>query len=391
VTAIDLPRLQRLLGGAGRAGLRQKLRRRFEQGKPDGTFTLSALTASERDALEQLLGRRMKSASSMRLTLQELDVALAACGAAADTRAALTALDGPIIERAAQRQMRDRQWQQTLTTARQPRLRALLDADDGCSLLKRIARGDVNRAQMLLVHAATVLDALPGHGIGRSRLAALTLGDAHALDDGALATLVLRAAVPIRNDDDETTNRERWAELGVIVDGLSRPVLTLNLPGAPDWRPGEPLHLSLRHLLGHPSQWQVQNREVFVCENPAIVTLAADELGPRSAPLVCTDGMPAAAQRSLLAQLVQAGAKLRYHGDFDWPGLRIGNFVMRRFHARPWRFGTADYRPRGGRLLRGSAAVADWDATLAPAMQSGRYALEEEAVAEVLLEDLAGR
>ena len=70
-----------------------------------------------------------------------------------------------------------------------------------------------------------------------------------------------------------------------------------------------------------------------VCENPNLVAIAADALGTRCAPLVCTDGMPAAAQRCLLSQLATAGAQTFYHGDFDWPGLHIGNYVMREYGA----------------------------------------------------------
>lgn len=50
---------------------------------------------------------------------------------------------------------------------------------------------------------------------------------------------------------------------------------------------------------------------------------------------MCTDGMPAAAQRVILRQLAAAGGRLRYHGDFDWAGVRIGNYVMRECGARP--------------------------------------------------------
>jgi uncharacterized protein (TIGR02679 family) len=64
--------------------------------------------------------------------------------------------------------------------------------------------------------------------------------------------------------------------------------------------------------------------------------------------MICTDGMPAAAQNRLLSQLALAGAQLRYHGDFDWAGLHIGNYVMREYNACPWRFGAADLlRPFG--------------------------------------------
>jgi uncharacterized protein (TIGR02679 family) len=69
-----------------------------------------------------------------------------------------------------------------------------------------------------------------------------------------------------------------------------------------------------------PPTWHVARRDVFVCENPN---------------MACTDGMPSAAQQTLLAQLAAAGARLRYHGDFDWAGLVIGNFLMREFGAEP--------------------------------------------------------
>ena len=104
---------------------------------------------------------------------------------------------------------------------------------------------------------------------------------------------------------------------------------------------------------------------------------------------LCTDGMPAAAQRTLLRQLAGAGADLRYHGDYDWDGIRIANVVIDRFGARPWRFGEAHYRPAdGGRVLEGSPVAATWDAGLAPAMQRLGLALEEETVVEDLLDSL---
>ena len=35
---------------------------------------------------------------------------------------------------------------------------------------------------------------------------------------------------------------------------------------------------------------------------------------------------------------------LRYHGDFDWPGIAIANSVIRRHDATPWRLSAADYQ-----------------------------------------------
>jgi uncharacterized protein (TIGR02679 family) len=130
--------------------------------------------------------------------------------------------------------------------------------------------------------------------------------------------------------------------------------------------------------------------------------MAADALGQRCAPLVCTDGMPAAAQRTLLGQLASAQrtllgqlasakATLLYHGDFDWPGVAIGNFVMRTFGAIPWRFAAKDYDPGRGRALEGRPIIAQWDEALAPKMVRCGFALDEEAVAESLLGDLEPR
>jgi uncharacterized protein (TIGR02679 family) len=157
---------------------------------------------------------------------------------------------------------------------------------------------------------------------------------------------------------------------------------------------GEPGYVSLRSLVRSPPRWAVAGRSVFVCENPNLLASAADALGPRCAPMVCTDGMPAAAQRTLLTQLARAGASLRYHGDFDWPGLRIANHVMRQCGAQPWRFGAVEYAASvrsaacPGHPLQGSAVNASWDEALTAAMQTFQLAIAEEAVAASLLRDL---
>jgi len=227
-------------------------------------------------------------------------------------------------------------------------------------------------------------------------LAAEVLHDAHALDDGRpVATLALAA---MKQTDEEERSRDLWARAGVLVNELASPALVLNLPAHADTpggslsmaarHRGEPLHLSLRALLRAPPRWDIAGRAIYVCENPAVIAIAADRLGAGCPPLVCTDGMPAAAQRTLLKQLQEAGGMLFYHGDFDWPGIRIGNFVMRHFGAQPWRFGAADYAPRSGRSLEGEAVAADWDADLAPKMTEYGRALDEESVVDRLVADL---
>ena len=125
--------------------------------------------------------------------------------------------------------------------------------------------------------------------------------------------------------------------------------------------------------------------------------MATDLWGEDCAPIICTEGMPAAAQRTLLTQLLEAGADLRFHGDYDWPGLQIANHVMRTWGATPWRYAAADYvaaaidAPHTTRDLPDSAVIACWDAALAPAMRQHGLAIAEEALAASLLPDLQGR
>ena len=296
----------------------------------------------------------------------------------------------------------------------------LLQAPEGIGLLKRLSRQSPPAALQLCHRVEAVLQRLPASGITRSQLAAEVLGDAHALDSGQpTATLVLAvwrqviAGTDANHDcvDIEPTegsemgrdngaerDRDVWAKAGVLVNELARPVLFLNLPMRDaerrDPSPGEPAYASLRSLLRSSPQWDVANRKVYVCENPNLVAIAADRWGPDCAPLVCTDGMPAAAQRCLLSQLAKARAQLCYHGDFDWPGIRIGNHVMREHDAQSWRFGAVDYEAAVdgatglGQTLTGTAVRARWDDELMAAMQRHRLSIAEEALAGSLLGDL---
>lgn len=400
--APELERLRRLLGGSELEALRQRLRSRYERGEQHDGFTLAGLSAAERRALEGLTGRSFRAAGSMRLRTSELDAALSRAGIAPSLRRALELLDGAIYDRKAHRETRERAWAEVLAQAGEPRLEALIGTPSGVALLKRLAGGDPRAAQSLLRSSRRVLERLPERGMPLAQLAALTLGDAHALDAGsAVATLVLRSSAVCAMEEDRVERpREHWARLGVTVNELAAPALCLNLPVQRSVEPaasvmlsvGEPIHLSLRRLLRDPPAWAVGDRDVFVCENPSIVAIAADRLGSSSAPLVCTDGMPSAAQRTLLSQLAEAGAHLRYHGDFDWPGLTIGNFIMRALGAQPWRFTADDYlaacQGAASGLAAGERIEAQWDPDLADAMAERALAIHEEAVAEGLLEDL---
>lgn len=403
-------RLQRLLGGPELARVRQRLRRHFERTEPGDNpprLRLGGLDSSEQAALRQLTGSPSRIARSMLLDFTDLDARLRASGVAPSLRDALERLDGPIIPKTSLRRELEKQW--SAVAARQTddmRLQAWLQTPTALTLLKRVAR-DPKRAAQLLTGAEAVLRRLPAAGMTRSRLAAETLGDAHGLDGGRpVATVVLAAwgqydAQPlVAAADSPVRSRDLWARAGILVNELARPALTLNLPLAGEtsthctW--GEPAWLSLRQLLRRQLSWQhLSGQSIFVCENPNIVAIAADQLGAACAPLVCTDGMPAAAQRTLLDQLVDGGALLQYHGDFDWAGIGIGNVVMRRWRARPWRYGVEDYLGAVDRTACGqrhalysNVLEACWDAGLGPAMRGCAIAIAEEAVVETLMEDL---
>lgn len=403
------PRLLRLLGGEALAGLRGRLRQRYERGAAGGAFRLNDLSEVERGALSGLLGRPARRAGSMALDTAELDSALRHAGIASSLRDALERLDGPLVDRVAERAALQAQWDRLAAGYGEERLAALLAHPRGLSLLKRLARGPAVAARFLDA-AQAVLRKLPAVGIPRSRLAADILGDAHGLDQGRpVASLVLAAlrlgldgaeAKVAADEAADESVRAVWAGAGILVNELARPTLFLNLPMGEEQAgrvtPGEPGYVSLRALLRSPPRWNVAGRDIHVCENPNLVAIAADVLGSRCGPLACTDGMPGAAQRTLLLQLARAGARLHYHGDFDWAGLRIGNWIMRACGALPWRYGAADYLsavrddPVHGRALGPDSVEADWDADLAASMRSREKAVDEEAVAADLLPDLDG-
>jgi uncharacterized protein (TIGR02679 family) len=425
-------RVQRLLGGATLAPLRLRLRRAIERridGAKGQSLLLTQLSATENEALALLTGRPTGTARSARIDVARLDAALRAAGVAGSLREVLEQIDGPIASRTADAAAKQAAWAALSAGAgHDARLHGWLQTPGATTLLKRLTRQDVLAADRLLAGADTVLRRLPGAGMTRSQLAAEALGNAHALDAGQPTASVVLAAwrycevlatpeagvanAPTGADggeagppDDadpqrapETRDREVWARAGVLVNELARPALVLNLPALGRsgalWTAGEPAYLSLRLLLRAQPQWPVRDVQIFVCENPNLLAIAADRLGAHCAPMVCTEGMPAAAQRTLLTQLAQAGARLHYHGDFDWPGIHIANHVLRTWQAQPWHLAAADYEaatnnaPHTRRDLADTGPEASWDDMLAPAMRRHGLAIAEEAVADALLEDL---
>ncbi|MBG0813124.1 TIGR02679 family protein [Planomonospora sp. ID82291] len=433
-------RLERLLGGPETAWLVERARRRLERGRPlHGPVTLDAAAPEQRRAIERLLGRRAGAGASLSVSLDEVDRVLRSSGACPEgLAAAVVLLRGPVRDLGRESAEREAAWREAFTEldavlADRPELSGWRSWLETTGLVRR-STDDPREARALLGTVAALLLRLPHPGIPIGRLAAEVCGDAHALDEGrpsaALALSAVRALGGLPPGDGTADARRRaWAAVGVHLDDLSSTVLCLGLPGddrTPTGRvlaaagaAGEPCVLTLRQLRRHDSP--LRAGPVRICENPVVVAAAADELGPRCPPLVCTGGRPSAAVWRLLDLLAAGGAEFAYHGDFDWGGVGIAHAVRERIGWRPWRYdavsyeaalraagtgaGSATASAAGGTARSGTSAgprtavpapplsgrprATPWDPGLSAAMARHAVRVEEETVLGTLLADLA--
>ncbi|MEV4378544.1 TIGR02679 family protein [Streptosporangium sp. NPDC049644] len=403
-------RLERLLGTQETGWLVERVRRRLEQGRPPtGTVTLGAASPEQRRAIEVLLGRRAGTGTSLSVSLDEVDRVLRSSGACRDgLAAAVVLLRGPVRDLPRENAEREAAWRGALAeldtvVAGRPELHGWRSWLDATGQVRRSAPAP-DEARVLLDRLAEVLRRLPHPGIPIGRLAAESCGDAHALDEGRpLATLAMSAAralvgLPYAGEGTADARRRAWAGVGVHLDDLSSTVVCLGLPGddrTPTGRmlaaareAGEPCVLTLRQLHRHETPFTAGL--VRICENPVVVTAAADELGPRCPGLVCVSGRPSAAVWRLLDLLAAGGTTFAYHGDFDWGGVGIAAAVHERFGWRPWRYDTASYEAVASRSpLTGRPRPTPWDPGLSAAMARRAVRVEEELVLSDLLTDLA--
>ncbi len=413
--AIDRERLERLLGGPELARLRERLRARFARGDGvSGRLALSNATPAERRAIDALLGRVPRHGATPTFEIGDLEAALARAFVSPSLRAALEVLDGPITSQIDARRARDARLdaaRATIESANDEALRASFEETVSDGLLARLLGPALDGLEAVTAALVEISSALAdGDGQSRAELAARVTGDAHGLDPNgghpahhALTQRYLqhRSGLPAPADAEE--RRALWASAGIEPDALAASVLALCLDAPEGGGPvaaalrahraaGEPIRMTGRSLRrAMPELRALEGVDVFVCENPSIVLAAARELGAASAPLVCTEGQPNLAVTTLLTALASAGARLRYHGDFDWPGLRIASAIMDRHGARPWRFGPDDYHAApGGSALgpRPAGLSAPWSPTLVEAMEERGVAVHEEVVVPALIADL---
>lgn len=379
-------------------------RRRLELtgGRIEGRIGLATPTDAERRVVIGLTGRhRGLDSARLTLSLTELDAGLRRSHGEGLV-AMLIRLGGPLRDRPAEAAAEEAARVTALDAATSTRhgdeawfaaWYAELAADGTATRLVR--RGEPR----LLAVAAAVLDRLPADGVPLPVLAEDVTGDPKALSATALGHLVLRGlALRERVAAPETAEARRalWDGAGVVVDDLASQVLVLNLPATGDglggWLReaaalGIPLRVTLHQLTVMPVAPTAA--QVFVCENPAVLRAAAARLGPRSAPLVCTEGVPSLACWRLLDTVA---APIRWRNDFDWAGLRITAAALHRLGARPWRMAAADYRVALGtgdtEPLRGTPAPSPWDPELTEALSAQGRSVMEERLVPLLLADL---
>jgi uncharacterized protein (TIGR02679 family) len=409
-TALDRPALGRLWDVVAERLQRNGL-------EPSGRVTLAPLERDERHALAGLLGRPV-ARDRVAVDLADLDRRLRVSGAAPGLVAAVERLRGPLVDRPGRRRARAvataRVWAAGRRALEESGLAAAPWCEPWLDDLRRagtLGRVPAGRAEQVLAAAVRCLAVLPvvtGEApCGRGELASLLTGDAHGLDDGTLlGAVVLRAVAAITADPCPTSAAARrmlWRRAGVLTDEVSTTALTAGLRSrGGSWldqrtEAGWESHLTARDLLRLDLR-PPPDGTVFVCENPRVLEAAADA-GCRSA-IVCTQGQPAAVVTALLGRLRVAGAELRYHGDFDWPGITIANQLIGAHGCRPWRFSADDYLDALARLaplvaelppLGGPATEPCWDPRLAVEMTAAGRAVHEELVLDDLLADLALR
>ncbi|MGV8964878.1 MAG: TIGR02679 family protein [Cellulomonas sp.] len=442
----DVVRLQRLLGGPETAWLVRRVRARLGQGQEGrltGAVQLREPSADQRAAIMRIVGAPRRPGATLRVDLGELEDLLRR-GVWPDGLAdAVAVLTGPVPNRPRERVTADAAWANAQDAFNPAILVHPTLADwwqQWCTAghLKRAARSDPSVARRLALDAATCLRALPSSGEPLAVFARRTTGDAHGLDRARPLGRVVLAAVGALGEvdansaaDDALGPREIWASVGLLVSAVSSTVLCLGVPGEPSaetggtagarataialsaWRSaGLPVVLTLEQVRSGGIGVVPAGDVIHACENPSVVEVVADELTRRGRPdaasmgppvLICTYGQPGAAVLELLDHLTAAGAGVRYHGDFDWAGLRIASTLAAHTPWEPWRFRAPDYASAVHGLdsqapdittererlpLRGAPAASAWDPALADAMYATGVAIEEEEVIALLVTDL---
>jgi hypothetical protein len=394
--------------------------------RPAGSVVVEAWDRQERHALGDLLG--------WPVTSKRVSIDLAALDERLRSRAGLSLLEAvvavrhePLVDRPARRAehaarreapfVAAREWMAARPGLDWPWLEAWFDGlrrdgvltrdMDPVALIVQALDVLADRRESLEVGRgswADVVEGVVGVGadaaIARTELAARVCGDAHALDSDRRLTAVVLRALAARAGRQVAAGadgrRSLWESIGVVSDSVSSTCLTWGLAfdvktsvGARlqgHVEAGAPVHLTwwdLRHALRLGC-----NSDVLVCENPRVLEAVA-ESSLAGIGVVCTSGRPNLVVAEVLTMAGDTGARLRYHGDFDWPGIAMANDARSRFGAVPWLMGAADYLSAPASLpLTGTGVEPAWDAELGAAMRRRGLVVHEEAVLTAVVDAL---
>jgi uncharacterized protein (TIGR02679 family) len=382
------------------APLWSAVRERLERQGLDarGRIRVPQLDASSRLALQSLLGAPLRQT----VDLTVLEAALRDRGIGDSLAEALTLLDHPLDGAREQRRAMRRERATVLDLARS--MAAEWDDTWSAAWVDGLIRRGLLRellpdeAAALLRSCRSVVDAIVGGAASsRTDLAARVLGSSHALDTGSRTEAAVALALRLISADDDG---DVWERFGVMTDHVSSPALTWGMPivassGLSELtqaaaRLSVAVHLSRDVLRRHPAIVE-PGTVVLVTENPRVVEAAAQRRAPFA--VVTTNGNPSSAVQLLLQQLLDSRAELRYHGDFDTPGLAICGRMMA-MGLVPWRMTEADYRAAVEQAEREGVALppetrpcglTPWDPGLAQAMNELASIVHEERLLDDLL------
>ena len=367
-----------------------------------GRMALPALDPKSRPALETLAGGPYNKT----ISLKKVEEKLQGLDFAADLPSALNILGYP-ISTAPQAKRDAREQAKHARQAAQEQAMQWPEhwASDWVISVRRaglLANMNPEEAVGFVNSVRLVLDALGEEWedrVSRVDLAARVLGSSHALDTGTrMERAVTRA---LRLEAEEEDPRSLWELAGAHFDLVSGPALTWNL---------QPLH-------GHPLQdlcaaataletpfllTQLALRKFPITVDPETVVLAVEN--PRvlehatqrnsATSVVCTNGNPSGAVQLLLRQLLESGAEVRYHGDFDAAGLDICSRMFA-LGLTPWRMTSADYQHELAEAERHGVALPTderaagntaWEPSLGEDFNATRLIVHEERLLDRIIE-----
>lgn len=384
-------------------------------GELRGNAIVADLSDAEALAISGLIGRARpwSVGDTAHVPLAQIDERVRAAHLVRDLEEVLVARVGPLRslpgERRVAEQQREEGWARVAehpVIGDRPQLSVWLHGLRSSGQLTRVA----NRAGEepfglleLALAAVALLPCEPPEGL--PSFAARAAGHTHNLDrNRPLDVLLLGALAHLEDIDrprDAEGRRALYDRVGVICDALSNTVLCVGLAPSGDTvvarklrlsaQEGAPCVLTLAEL--HDVECLAGGGHVVsICENPEVVATALERLGKACAPLVCTSGWPRLAALRLLRALAAGGSSLRYHGDFDWHGVRIAGAMVMRLDASLWRYSAFDYRAaEAGPPLDGEPPMHDLPDGLLPvvnAMRERGATVAEEQVLDGLVGDL---